>query len=86
MSYGGTVLLVVILLILVSLLFLGIRGISWAQNARKEIEEQEDERLVLKSIGDGQRSIVSALISIQADIAEIRTRVAAIENSMKDGK
>ena len=86
MSYGGTFLLVVILVILVSLLFLGIRGISWAQNAKREIEEQEEERLVLKSIGDGQRSIVSALISIQADMAEIRNRVAAIESSMKDRK
>ena len=39
MSYGGTILLVVILVIMVALLLLGIRGISWAQNAKKELEE-----------------------------------------------
>lgn len=86
MSYGGTILLVVILVILVALLLLGIRGISWAQNAKKELEEEEEQRLVLKSIGDGQRSIAAALISIQSELADIRNRIAAIESAAKDGK
>lgn len=86
MSYGATILLVVILIILVALLLLGIRGISWAQNAKKQIEEEEDQRLVLKSIGDGQRSIASALISIQSELADIRNRIAAIESATKDAK
>jgi Tfp pilus assembly protein PilO len=85
MSYGGTILLVTILVIMVALLFLAIRGISWAQNAKKEQEEEEERRLVLKSIGDGQRSIASALISIQSDLADIRNRIAAIESERKDG-
>jgi Tfp pilus assembly protein PilO len=86
MSYGGTVLLVVILVIMVALLLLGIRGISWAQNAKKELEEDEEQRLVLKSIGDGQRSIAAALISIQSELADIRNRIAAIESASKDSK
>ena len=86
MSYGGTILLVVILVIMVALLLLGIRGISWAQNAKKELEEDEEQRLVLKSIGDGQRSIASALISIQSEIADIRNRITAIESATKDSK
>jgi Tfp pilus assembly protein PilO len=86
MSYGGTILLVVILTIMVALLLLGIRGISWAQNAKKEAEDEEEQRLILKSIGDGQRSIASALISIQSEIADIRNRIAAIESTMKDNK
>lgn len=84
MSYGTTILLVVILVIMVALLLLGIRGISWAQNARKELEEEEEQRLVLKSIGDGQRSIAAALISIQSEIADIRNRIAAIESAAKE--
>ena len=84
MSYGATILLVVILVIMVALLLLGIRGISWAQNAKKELEEEEEQRLVLKSIGDGQRSIAAALISIQSEIADIRNRIAAIEAATKD--
>lgn len=84
MSYGATILLVVILVIMVALLLLGIRGISWAQNAKKELEEEEEQRLVLKSIGDGQRSIAAALISIQSEIADIRNRIAAIESATKD--
>lgn len=86
MGYGGTILLVVILVIMVALLLLGIRGISWAQNAKKELEEEEEQRLVLKSIGDGQRSIAAALISIQSELADIRNRIAAIESASKDGK
>ena len=86
MGYGGTILLVVILVIMVALLLLGIRGISWAQNAKKELEEEEEQRLVLKSIGDGQRSIAAALISIQSELADIRNRIAAIESISKDGK
>lgn len=86
MGYGGTILLVVILVIMVALLLLGIRGISWAQNARKELEEEEEQRLVLKSIGDGQRSIAAALISIQSELADIRNRIAAIESASKDSK
>lgn len=84
MSYGATILLVVILVIMVALLLLGIRGISWAQNAKKELEEEEEQRLVLKSIGDGQRSIAAALISIQSEIADIRNRIATIESAAKD--
>lgn len=86
MNYGGTFLLVVILVIMVALLLLGIRGISWAQNAKKELEEEEEQRLVLKSIGDGQRSIAAALISIQSELADIRNRIAAIESAGKDNK
>lgn len=86
MSYGGTILLVTILVVMVALLLLAIRGISWAQNARKEVDTQEEQRLVLKSIGDGQRSIASALISIQSELADIRNRITAIENATKDGK
>jgi Tfp pilus assembly protein PilO len=86
MGYGGTILLVVILVIMVALLLLGIRGISWAQNAKKELEEEEEQRLVLKSIGDGQRSIAAALISIQSELADIRNRIAAIESISKDSK
>lgn len=86
MGYGGTILLVVILVIMVALLLLGIRGISWAQNAKKELEEEEEQRLVLKSIGDGQRSIAAALISIQSELADIRNRIAAIESVSKDSK
>ncbi|MBX9458365.1 MAG: hypothetical protein KL863_21315 [Rhizobium sp.] len=86
MSNGGTILLVVILVIMVALLLLGIRGISWAQNARKELEEEEEQRLVLKSIGDGQRSIAAALISIQSELADVRNRIAAIESALKDTK
>lgn len=86
MSYGGTILLVVILVIMVALLLLGIRGISWAQNAKKELEEDEEQRLVLKSIGDGQRSIAAALISIQSELADIRNRIAAIESATRDTK
>ena len=86
MNYGGTFLLVVILVIMVALLFLGIRGISWAQNAKKELEEEEEQRLVLKSIGDGQRSIAAALISIQSELADIRNRITAIESASKDRK
>jgi Tfp pilus assembly protein PilO len=86
MNYGGTFLLVVILVIMVALLLLGIRGISWAQNAKKELEEEEEQRLVLKSIGDGQRSIAAALISIQSELADIRNRIAAIESTSKDKK
>jgi hypothetical protein len=67
-------------------LLLGIRGISWAQNAKKELEEEEEQRLVLKSIGDGQRSIAAALISIQSELADIRNRIATIESASKDGK
>lgn len=85
MSYGGTILLVTILVVMVALLLLAIRGISWAQNAKKELEEEEERRLVLKSIGDGQRSIASALISIQSDLADIRNRIAAMEGERKDG-
>lgn len=85
MNYGGTILLVTILVIMVAILFLAMRGISWGQNASKELE-QEEERLFLKSISDGQRSIASALISIQADLADIRNRISAIENNLKDGK
>ena len=79
MNYGGTILLVTILVIMVAILFLAMRGISWAQNAKKELEQEEEERLFLKSIGDGQRSIASSLISIQADLADIRNRISAIE-------
>jgi Tfp pilus assembly protein PilO len=86
MGYGGTILLVVILVIMVALLLLGIRGISWAQNAKKELEEEEEQRLVLKSIGDGQRSIAAALISIQSELADIRNRIAKIESASKDSK
>ena len=86
MSYGGTFLLVTILVIMVAILLLAIRGITWAQNAKKEMEEEEEQRLFLKSIGDGQRSIASALISIQSELAEIRNRITAIESGMKDGK
>ncbi|MCB1447485.1 MAG: hypothetical protein KDJ87_17265 [Rhizobiaceae bacterium] len=86
MGYGGTFLLIVILVIMVAVLFLAVRGISWAQNAKQELEEEERQRLLLKSIGDGQRSIASALISIQSDLADIRNRIAALENGMKDGK
>ena len=86
MGYGGTILLVVILVIMVALLLLGIRGISWAQNARKELEEEEEQRLVLKSIGDGQRSIAAALISVQSDLADIRNRIATLERTGKDSK
>jgi Tfp pilus assembly protein PilO len=86
MNYGGTFLLVVILVIMVALLLLGIRGISWAQNAKKELEEEEEQRLVLKSIGDGQRSIAAALISIQSELADIRNRIATIESAAKDRK
>jgi Tfp pilus assembly protein PilO len=86
MGYGGTILLVVILVIMVALLLLGIRGISWAQNAKKELEEEEEQRLVLKSIGDGQRSIAAALISIQSELADIRNRIATIESASKDSK
>ena len=86
MGYGGTFLLIVILVIMVAVLFLAVRGISWAQNANQELEEEERQRLLLKSIGDGQRSIASALISIQSDLADIRNRIAALENGMKDGK
>lgn len=86
MGYGGTILLVVILVIMVALLLLGIRGISWAQNAKKEMEEEEEQRLVLKSIGDGQRSIAAALISIQSELADIRNRIATIESASKDSK
>ena len=84
MGYGGTILLVVILVVMVALLLLGIRGISWAQNAKKELEEEEEQRLVLKSIGDGQRSIAAALISIQSELADIRNRIATIESASKD--
>ena len=86
MSYGGTFLLVTILVIMVAILLLAIRGITWAQNAKKEMDEEEEQRLFLKSIGDGQRSIASALISIQSELAEIRNRITAIERGMKDGK
>lgn len=86
MGYGGTFPLIVILVIMVAVLFLAVRGISWAQNAKQELEEEERQRLLLKSIGDGQRSIASALISIQSDLADIRNRIAALENGMKDGK
>lgn len=86
MGYGGTILLVVILVIMVALLLLGIRGISWAQNAKKELEEEEEQRLVLKSIGDGQRSIAAALISIQSELADIRNRIATIESASRDSK
>lgn len=86
MGYGGTILLVVILVIMIALLLLGIRGISWAQNAKKELEEEEEQRLVLKSIGDGQRSIAAALISIQSELADIRNRIATIESASKDSK
>jgi len=86
MGYGGTILLVTILVIMVALLLLGIRGISWAQNAKKELNEEEERRLVLKSIGDGQRAIAAALISIQSDLADIKNRIAAIEADKKSGK
>ena len=86
MGYGGTILLVVILVIMVALLLLGIRGISWAQNAKKELEEEEERRLVLKSIGDGQRAIAAALISIQSDLADIKNRISAIETKAGDRK
>lgn len=86
MGNGGTILLVVILVIMIALLLLGIRGISWAQNAKKELEEEEQQRLVLKSIGDGQRSIAAALISIQSELADVRNRIAAIESALKDNK
>ena len=85
MNYGGTILLVTILVIMVAILFLAMRGISWGQNASKELE-QEEERLFLKSISDGQRSIASTLISIQADLADIKNRIAVIEAGAKDGK
>jgi Tfp pilus assembly protein PilO len=86
MGYGGTILLVTILVIMIALVLLGIRGISWAQNAKKELNEEEERRLVLKSIGDGQRAIASALISIQSDLADIRNRIAAIETERKRGQ
>ena len=84
MGYGGTILLVVILVIMVALLLLGLRGITWAQSARKELQAEEEQRLVLKSIGDGQRSIAAALISIQSELADIRNRIAAIESNTRD--
>jgi hypothetical protein len=86
MNFGGIILLVTILIIMIAILFLAVRGINWAKNAKKELEAEEEERLFLKSIGDGQRSIASALISIQADLADIRNRIAAIEAGAKDGK
>lgn len=84
MGYGGTVLLIVILAIMVAILFLAIRGINWAQNAKKERDVEEEQRLLLKSIGDGQRSIASALISIQSDMADIRNRIETIENAGRE--
>ena len=86
MGYGGTILLVTLLVIMVAVLLLGIRGVGWAQNARKAQEEEEQRRLVLKSIGDGQRAIAAALISIQSDLADIKNRIAAIEAEKKSGK
>lgn len=86
MNYGSTILLVAILVIMVILLVAAIRGITWAQNARDELNTEEEQRLVIKSIGDGQRSIAAALISIQSDLADIRNRITAIENRMKEPK
>lgn len=86
MGYGGTILLVTLLVIMVAVLLLGIRGVGWAQNARKAEEEEEQRRLVLKSIGDGQRSIAATLISIQSDLADIKNRISAIESDRKIDK
>lgn len=86
MSYGSTILLVAILVILGIVLVVAIRGITWAQNARDELNTEEEQRLMIKSIGDGQRSIAAALISIQSELADIRNRISAIENHIKDGK
>ena len=86
MSYGSTILLVAILVIMGILLVVAIRGITWAQNARDELDTEEEQRLVIKSIGDGQRSIAAALISIQSELADIRNRITAIESRLKEPK
>lgn len=86
MSYGSTILLVAILAIMGILLVVAIRGITWAQNARDELNTEEEQRLVIKSIGDGQRSIAAALISIQSELADIRNRITDIESRLKDPK
>lgn len=83
MNYGGTILLVTILIVMIALLVLAIRGIGSGRRVRLQLEKDEEERLFLKSIGDGQRSIASSLISIQADLADIKNRIVLIESNIK---
>ena len=85
MSYGS-ILLVAILTITGVLLVITLRRMNRTQSGHDKHNSDEEQRLLIKSIGDGQRSIASALFSIQSELAGIRNRITDIESRLKDSK